>query len=123
MIKKPSEVETVDDLISKKKSERESEGREAVMQSAEGVQTEVADVMAGVEAPKEKVSEKKGESGEKRDITGGTQPKKDSKAQAAAAFAMRRGLPTHEVALADLERAREILAGFEFTVDGKPDRP
>ncbi len=95
--KKPSEVEAVDNLISKKKTEKDTEGREAVRHSAEGIQTEVADVMTGVEAPKEVISEKKGESGEKGDISGGGQAQGDQKAQAAAAFAARRGLPTQEV--------------------------
>ena len=104
-VKKPSEIETVETLLEKKKSERESEGREAVMQSAESIQTEVADVMAGVEAPKEKVSEKKGESGEKRDIKGGGQSAQDQKAQAAAAFAARRGLPTEEIMIKKIRTA------------------
>lgn len=105
VIRKPTEVEIVEGLISKKKTEREAEGREAVMQSAEGVQTEVADVMAGVEAPKEKVSEKKGESGEKGDISGGTQSTQDQKAQAAAAFAARRALPTEEIMVKKIRTA------------------
>jgi len=104
-VKKPSEVEAVDNLISKKKTEKESDSREAVRQSAEGVQTEVADVMTGVEAPKEVISEKKGESGEKGDITGGGQQAHDQKAQAAAAFAARRGLPTQEIMIKKIRTA------------------
>ncbi|MFH0838118.1 MAG: hypothetical protein V1880_02535 [Patescibacteria group bacterium] len=103
--KKPAEVETVERLITRKKTEKEAEGREAVRQSAEGIQTEVADVMAGVEAPKEGVSEKKGESGERRDITGGAQQTQDQKAQAAAAFAARRGLPTQEIMIKKIRAA------------------
>lgn len=104
-IEKPSQTQTVDKLISEKKSEREAEGREAVMQSAEGVQSEVADVMAGVEAPKEGVSEKKGESGERRDISGGGQPQDDKRAQAARAFAARRGLPSEEIMIKKIRTA------------------
>ncbi len=103
--KKPSEVEAVDNLISKKKTEKDTEGREAVRQSAEGTQTEVADVMTGVEAPKEVISEKKGESGEKGDISGGGQAQDDQKAQAAAAFAARRGLPTQEIMIKKIRTA------------------
>lgn len=104
-IKKPSELDTIDGLISKRKSEKDAEGRQAVLQSAENVQSEVADVMAGVEAPKEGVSEKKGESGERRDITGGGQQTQDPKAQAAAAFAARRGFPTQEIMIKKIRSA------------------
>lgn len=104
-IRKPSEVETIDSLISKKKSEKDNEGRDAVRQSAEGIQSEVADLMTGVEAPKEVVSEKKGESGEKGDITGGSQQQSDQKAQASAAFVARRGLPTQEIMIKKIRTA------------------
>ncbi len=104
-IRQESKTETVDNLISKKQSERQNEGHEAVMQSAEGVQSEVADVMSGVEAPKEVVSEKKGESGERRDISGGGQMQDDRKAQAAAAFAARRGLPREEIMIKKIRTA------------------
>lgn len=114
-IKKPSEVETVDKLISKKKTEKQAEGREAVRQKAEGVQTEVADVMTGVEAPKEVVSEKKGESGEKGDISGGGgQQQSDQKAQAQAAFAARRGLPTQEIMIKKIRTAIKAQIKLEL---------
>ena len=70
--KQPSVTESVEELISKKKAEKADESASVIQQSAEGVQTEVTEVMAGVEKPKERVSEKKGETGEKGDITGGT---------------------------------------------------
>ena len=105
-IEHQSKTEAVDKLISEKKSERATEGLKAVMESAEGVQTEVADVMAGVEAPREGVSEKKGESGERRDISGaGQQAQDDRKAQAAAAFAARRGLPREEIMIKKVRTA------------------
>lgn len=69
--KKPTTTESVDSLIAKKKQEKAIEGENVVQQSAEGVQGEVAEVMAGVEKPSEKPSEKKGESGEKGDLKGG----------------------------------------------------
>jgi hypothetical protein len=68
--KKPTVTESVEELILKKKSEREDVGAKEVHEKAAGVQTEVSEVMAGVEKPKEKVSEREGETGEKRDITG-----------------------------------------------------
>jgi len=70
-LKKPSITESVEDLISKKKAERESLATTEVSEKAAGVQTEVTEVMAGMEKPKEKVSERKGESGERGDIKGG----------------------------------------------------
>ena len=57
--KKPTLVESVEDLIARKKSERGEEGAREVQKSAEGVQQEVADVMAGMEKPKEGISDKK----------------------------------------------------------------
>lgn len=67
-IKKPSLTESVDSLISKKQLEKSAELNATLQQSTEGIQGEVADLMAGSEKPKEKISEKKGESGEKGDI-------------------------------------------------------
>ncbi|MBU0576982.1 hypothetical protein KJ742_07835 [Patescibacteria group bacterium] len=69
--KKPTPVESVEDLISKKKSEKAAEGEAEIQEKTEGIKGEVTEVMAGVEKPKEYVSEKKGESGEKGDIKGG----------------------------------------------------
>jgi len=112
--KKPSEVATVETLIEKKQSERQVEGQEAVMQSAEGVQTEVADVMSGVEAPKEKISEREGESGEKGDIKGGGQSAQGQKSQAAAAFAARRGLPTEEIMIKKIRTAIQTQIKIEL---------
>jgi hypothetical protein len=111
---KPVQVETVEKLISRKKSEKEAEGRAAVMQSAEGVQGEVADVMAGVEAPKEGVSEKKGESGEKGDITGGGQQQAAAQDMAAIAFAARRSLPTEEIMVKKIRTAINAQIALEL---------
>lgn len=113
-IKKPSEIETVDTLIERKKSERTAEGHQAVRQKAEGVQSEVADLMAGVEGPKEKPSEKKGESGERRDLSGGGRQTQDPKAQASAAFAVRRGLPTEEIMIKKIRTAIQSQIKLEL---------
>jgi hypothetical protein len=103
--KKTIPVETVENLISRKKSEKAAEGQAAIHQSTEGIKGEVADVMAGVEAPKEGVSEKKGESGEKRDITGGGQQGAAKQDMSAIAFAARRGLPTEEIMVKKIRTA------------------
>lgn len=66
---KPSLSDQVEGLI-KRTEERQKEApqvQEAVQRTQEGA----AEVMAGVEKPKEKVSERKGETGEKGDISGG----------------------------------------------------
>ncbi|MBN1258702.1 hypothetical protein JXA05_03010, partial [Candidatus Peregrinibacteria bacterium] len=69
--KKTTLTESVEALIARKKAEKAAEGAATVQQSAEGIKGEVAEVMAGAEKPKEKVSEREGESGEKGDIKAG----------------------------------------------------
>ena len=56
--RKPNLTESVEDFIAKKKSERGAEGASEVQKSAEGVQHEVAEVTAGVEKPKEEISDR-----------------------------------------------------------------
>jgi len=75
--KQTTALESVDNLISKKKSEKQSEGASRVQEHAEGVQGEVIDVIGGVEASSDKISEVKGETGEKGDITTGGQQSSD----------------------------------------------
>jgi len=114
-MEKPSQTEAVDKLISKKKTEKEAEGRQAVLQSAEGTQTEVSDVMAGVEAPREGISEKKGESGEKGDITGGGQSTAGGQQdQGAIAMATRRGLPSEEIMIKKIRTAIKAQIKLEI---------
>ncbi len=89
--------EGVDSFIKQKKTERDTQGREAVMQNAQAFQNEVADVMGGVEAPSEGISEKKGESGERHDITSSKKGNQDPKTQARQAFKARRALPSEAI--------------------------
>lgn len=67
-----SSKNSIQSLIDRKKAERES----GVARSAESkmAQTKegVADILAGSEKPSDKISERKGESGEQGDITGGS---------------------------------------------------
>lgn len=67
---KPSTKESVESFIKKKKAEKKAEVGEAVSEKMEVTKGEVAEVMEGVEAPKEKVSERAGERGEKGIPTG-----------------------------------------------------
>jgi hypothetical protein len=69
--KAPTLNESVDSLIAKKKAERAREGENAVRQSAENIQGEVADLMSGVEAPSDKISERNSENKGDRDIKSG----------------------------------------------------
>ncbi len=101
---KPAEVETVDKLISEKNTEKKQEARAKVRQSAEGVQTEVADVMSGVETSKEVVSEVKSETGERGDITTGGQQNDDSTQQIHSTIAVR-PLPSQEIMVRKIRTA------------------
>jgi len=113
--KKPTITESVESFISKKKAEKAAEGAAAVQQSAEGVQSEVAEVIAGAEKPKEKVSEREGESGEKGDIKGGK--------GAAAAGAAAQGfdlsavqLPSEEIMVKLVREAIEDQIAMEWAI-------
>lgn len=83
--KKSSVTQSVESLIQKKKAEKESRLSESVDQKKMGIQEGVAEVMAGVEKPKEKISEREGESGEKGDITGAAGTAASDEAQVIAA--------------------------------------
>lgn len=75
---KPTTAESVDSLIAKKRAEKDIKASSEVQQHAEGIQGEVIDVIGGAEKPSDRVSEVKGETGEKGDIsTGGQQISSD----------------------------------------------
>jgi hypothetical protein len=103
--KKASPSEAVDNLISKKKSEKAGEGMQEVYESAEGVQSEVADVMSGVEGISDKVSEKKSESGERRDISGGSAQQRDDRAATISQGIRSKKLPREEVMVTKVRTA------------------
>ena len=63
---KKTAKESVDSLIGKKKSEKESKTSESASAKMESTQGEVADVMAGAEKPSEKISEKGEKKGENK---------------------------------------------------------
>lgn len=69
--KKPTASESVEGLIARKKAEKAAEGATAVQQSAEGVKSEVAEIISGAEKPKETVAERKGEGGQQGDLKAG----------------------------------------------------
>lgn len=111
--KKPTVTESVDGLISKKKAEKASEGANVVQQSAEGIKGEVADVMGGVDKPKEVISEKKGESGEQGDLKGGGQ-KGDDDSQQIAAKIQGITLPTEEIMIKKVRTAIKVQIKYEM---------
>lgn len=83
------------------------------MQRAEGVKGEVADVMAGVEAPKEGVSEKKGEGGDRRDISGGGQ-QAGQQARPFYANIAQRALPSEEIMVKKIRTAINVQIALEL---------
>jgi len=109
----PTAETVVDKLIIKKKAEKQVEGTAEVSQSAEGVQTEVADLMGGVEKPKETISERKGESGEKGDIKGGGQVQDDEQAQQAQQIQDSQ-LPSEEVMVKKVRSAINSQIAHEW---------
>lgn len=111
--KKPTVTESVDSLISKKKAEKSAESAAIVQQSAEGVKGEVADVMGGVDKPKEVISERKGESGEQGDLKGGGQ-KSDDDTQQITSQLKNITLPTEEVMIKKVRIAIKIQIKHEM---------
>lgn len=71
--KAPSASESVDGLIKKKQNEKQAEVSAGLEAKKAGIHEAVDEVMGGMEKPSEKISERKGESGEKGDIKGGGQ--------------------------------------------------
>jgi len=80
-VKKTTAKESVDRFI---KDTKEKKSQAEVSEQLAGTQEGVAEVMAGMEKPKEKISERKGESGEKGDIRGGGAVTSDDDDQAQA---------------------------------------
>jgi hypothetical protein len=68
---KPSVTESVQSLIDRKSSDRQSKVSSEVSQKMAGTQEGVADVLAGMEKPSEQVSERKGEGGGQGDLKAG----------------------------------------------------
>ncbi len=68
---KPSVTESVQSLIDRKKSESESRVSADVSSKMAGTQEGVADVLAGMEKPSERISERKGEGGQQGDLKKG----------------------------------------------------
>ena len=68
---KPSVTESVQSLIDRKQHEKESRTSSEVSQKMAGTQEGVADVLAGMEKPSEKFSERKGEGGQQGDLKTG----------------------------------------------------
>lgn len=111
---KPGAIEDAEKLISKKRAEKADEGMRAVRESAQGVQSEVADLMAGVEAPKEGVSEKKGESGEKGDLKTQSTGASDDSVAADIPMGNVRPLPTEEIMIRKIRTAINAQIALEI---------
>lgn len=114
---KPKPLETVTDFISKKDNERQSDGMNKVMEQVGAIQEGVGEVMAGVEAFSDKVSEKKGETGEKGDIRTGGQPitgDDQQTAQQIRSGLTRRALPKEEIMVKKIRTAINFQIKEEF---------
>jgi len=105
---KPSTAESVDNLIAKKRAEKEMKGASEVKQHAEGIQGEVIDVIGGVEKPSDKISEVKGETGEKGDISSGGQQSSSDDAVQIKQDLQSIVLPTEEVMIKKIRTAITI---------------
>ncbi len=123
--KKQSASESVDNLISQKESQRGAEGMNQVMQQAEGVQTEVADLMAGVDKPSDKISERKEGTGERRDIGGGSgsgSTQDDGQATQIRSNLRRRALPSQEIMIKKIRSAINSQIESELKVVKKLEK-
>lgn len=78
--KSPSLSEAVGSIIDKKKQQKTGAEAPDLKAAMESTQRETAELMAGVEKPSEKISERSGESGEKGDLktTGGQAVQSDT---------------------------------------------
>jgi len=107
-------TERVDELIKKKDTERHDEGMKQVLQQAEGVQGEVADVMAGMEAPSERVSERNRED-KKGDLkTGSGQQSDDDQLVQIKTGLKRKSLPRKEVMIKKIRTAINLQIKHEM---------
>ena len=106
--------ESVEALIQKKKTESTQEGQSAVRQSAENVQSEVADVMAGMEKPKEslsKANEKKADGDLK---TGQSATSDDDDSAGIRQGLMAKPLPSETVMVKKIRTAIELQIKMEW---------
>lgn len=121
--KKQSVTESVDNLISQKESQRGAESMNQVMQHAEGVQTEVADLMAGVDKPSDKISERKEGTGERRDIGGGSKGQSDDgQATQIRSNLRRKPLPSQEIMIKKIRSAINSQIELELKVVKKLEK-
>jgi hypothetical protein len=68
---RPSAKESLQSFIERKKAEQESQVVSSASEKMAGTQEDVAEVLAGFEKPSDKVSERKGESGNRGDLRAG----------------------------------------------------
>lgn len=103
--KRPSVKHEVESLIKRKKAEKAPGAATEVSEEMAVTQEAAADVMAGVEAPKEGVSERKGESGEKGDISGAATSGDDDDATMIRAQLMDYDFPSQEIMVKKIRTA------------------
>ena len=97
-LRKPSVTESVQSLIDRKSSDKESKVSSEVSAKMAGTQEGVADVLAGMEKPGERISERKGEGGQQGDLKKGKAGAQgDQAAQQIRASLQDYDFPTEEI--------------------------
>lgn len=105
---------SVQSLIDRKKAEKAEDAKLQVSEGLSGTKEGVAEVMAGVEKPSEKISERKGESGEKGDISAGGSSGGDDDAVQIRAGIQDYDFPRQEVMVKKIRTAINAQIKFEM---------
>ncbi|MBU1018007.1 hypothetical protein KKA33_03185 [Patescibacteria group bacterium] len=112
--KKPSAHQSVESFIDKKKAEKQAEAGEAVSEKMADTQGEVAEVIGGVDKPKEKVSKKAGEKGEGKMPAGKAASDDDQAAQAISADLKDYKFPSEEMMVKKIRTAIQAQIKLEW---------
>jgi len=126
-LRKPTVTESVQSLIDRKKTEKESKVASEVSAKMAGTQEGVADVLAGMEKPSEKFSERKGEGGQQGDLKAGKGVAQgDQSAQKIRANLQDYDFPSEEVMVKDIRSAIKEQVDLEWrkakSLQGKIDQ-
>ncbi len=114
-LRKPSVTESVQSLIDRKKTDKESKVPSELSAKMAGTQEGVADVLAGMEKPAERISERKGEGGQQGDLKAGKGALQgDQSAQKILATLKDYEFPSEEVMVKHIRSAIQDQVDFEW---------